>query len=461
MKRILDTLRSLWSSVAFRLTLNYSLFALSTSLVLLAFFYHQTVEIQESQFSRQVATTAQRMSAHFGQGGLTGLIDEIKLELADHVNSDTEMFLLLDRHGNPLAGNIEPDPVLASLQEEGIKHMVTIKGATAHGYLVARILPDGSKLIVGHDVRDLHEITQLIKRVSIAATCVTAMLVLLGAYLFRRTLQKKVEIIRHTAMQVGAGQLAHRVPVASRQDEFALLILDINAMLDRIEMLMQGVRNVSDSVAHHLRTSLMRMLARLRTTLLPGHSYDELRSSIIFLASEIEELAKVSEKLLQIAELESGTRRKKFETVRLDIIAQDVVDLYEAVAEEQQAILMLSPSGQPSVLGDPDLLADAIASLLDNALKYAGAGARIHIDVTGESGNAAVTVTDNGPGIPPDKQRRIGERFYRLNRGVPGYGLGLATAIAIASLHGAYFELRNAEPKGLSVGLRFSRHDPK
>lgn len=122
---------------------------------------------------------------------------------------------------------------------------------------------------------------------------------------------------------------------------------------------------------------------------------------------------------------------------------------------------MLSPSGQPSVLGDPDLLADAIASLLDNALKYAGAGARIHIDVTGESGNAAVTVTDNGPGIPPDKQRRIGERFYRLNRGVPGYGLGLATAIAIASLHGAYFELRNAEPKGLSVGLRFSRHDPK
>src|SRR5690606_37938046 len=148
---------------------------------------------------------------------------------------------------------------------------------------------------------------------------------------------------------------------------------------------------------------------------------DELRASMIFLADEIEDLAKISEKLLRIAELESSTRRKKFETVSLNKIARDVVDLYEAVAEEQQASLLFSSTGKPDVHGDPDLLAGAIANLLDNSIKYAGGGARIHLAVTEASGEVTVSVTDNGPGISPSKHQRIGERFYRLNSDVPGY----------------------------------------
>jgi signal transduction histidine kinase len=456
--RLQETLREVWGSVAFRLTLNYSLFALTTSLVLLAFFYYQTVGILESQFSRQVATTAQRMSAHFDQRGLPGLLNEIKLELGDTVNSETEMFLLLDREGHPLAGNIEPDAVLSALEQSGLNHAVTLRGRAAHGYLVARRLPDGSKLIVGHDLRDLHEITLLIKHISLAAISVTAMLVLLGAYLFRRTLQRRVEVIRRTATQIGAaGQLTQRIPLGHRQDEFALLTRDINHMLDRIEQLMNGVRNVSDSVAHHLRTPLTRILARLRTALRPGSSYDELRNSVVFLAGEIEDLAKVSEKLLQIAEFESGARRKKFEEARLDLIARDVVELYEAVAEEKQATLQLTSTGPVCILGDRDLLAGAIACLVDNALKYAGSGARILVTVekVERQEQARIVVTDSGPGILPSKQRRIGERFYRLNHDIPGHGLGLATVIAIARLHDASFELHNTDP-GFSVSLAFA-----
>ncbi|NYT62577.1 HAMP domain-containing protein [Alcaligenaceae bacterium] len=454
--RLLDSLHSIWGSVAFRLTLNYSVFALSTSLILLAFFYYQTVGILDSQFSRQVSTTAQRMSAHFDQRGLPGLINEINLELADHVNSDTEMFLLIDTQGKPLAGNIEPDPFLLALEQTGANHEVILRGHAAHGYLVARRLPDGSKLIVGHDLRDLLEITQIIKRVSLAAISVTALLVLLGAYLFRRTLQRRVEVIRRTAWQIGAGELTQRIPIARRQDEFALLTHDINNMLDRIELLMHGVRNVSDSVAHHLRTPLTRILARLRTALRPDSSYDELRNSIVFLADEIEDLAKVSEKLLQIAELESGTRRKKFELARLDVIASDVVDLYEAVAEENHATLRLMAHGPVSVYGDRDLLAGAIACLVDNALKYAGDSAciRVQVATADRSGEARIIVADNGPGILPDKHQRVGERFYRLNSDVPGYGLGLATVIAVARLHGASFDLHNTNP-GLHVSLTF------
>jgi len=455
MRRRLRAWRGVWGSVAFRLTLNYSLLALLTSLAVLALFHDQAVRLLDAQFSRQVATTLQRLGAHFEHGGLPGLIAEIDLELGDQVNTDTEMFLLIGPGGRKLIGNIDLDPVFLTAEQSWSGQEVRLRGAPARGYLVAHRLPDGSRLIVGHDVRDLREITHLLTRISLVAIGLTAVLVLLGAWLFRRTLQRRVEVIRRTTARVGAaGGLTPRIPAQAHQDEFALLADDINSMLDRIERLMNGVRNVSDAVAHHLRTPLTRILARLRTLGRPGTPADEMRAGVDFLLAEIEGLADVSEKLLQIAELESGTRRKRFETVRLDAIARDVVDLYEALAEERRATLRLLPGGPVRVSGDRDLLAGAVASLVDNALKYAGEGADIRVEARQQEGAAAITVADDGPGIQPGKQERIGERFYRLNRDVPGYGLGLATVIAIARLHDAQFALRNGEP-GLAVTLRF------
>lgn len=454
MRRLGRMLRAIWSSVAFRLTLNYSILALLTSLLSLLFVYYQSVKILESQFSRQVQVTAQRMNAHFEQGGLAGLAREISLEMADHVNTDTEMFMLLDPVGRMLVGNIAWDPADAPLNGSGVTRSVLMRGKPVHGYLVARKLRDGSTLIIGHDLRDLYELTDLIKKVSLAATGVIALLVLLGAALFRRVLQRRVEIIRRTAVQIGAGELGQRIPAHPRQDEFALLSSDINGMLDRIELLMHGVRNVSDAVAHHLRTPLTRMLVRLRTIDWDRQSRQDIRACVDGLSVELEDLAKVSEKLLEIAELESGARRKRFESVRLDIIARDVADLYEAVAEDQHAALTFLSSGAAPLRGDPDLLAGAIATLVDNALKYAGKAARIRIETGQTARETWLTVSDNGPGIPPGKMSRIGERFYRAHRDVPGYGLGLATVMAIARLHGGRLELANAEP-GLCVRLHF------
>ena len=456
--RLSGALRGIWSSVAFRLTLNYSILALLTSLLSLMFVYYQSVKILESQFSRQVQMTAQRMNAHFEQGGLGGLAREISLEMADHVNSDTEMFMLLDPVGRMLAGNIAWDPSDAPLNGSGVMRSVLLRGVPVHGYLVARKLRDGSTLIIGHDLRDLYELTDLIKKVSLAATGVIALLVLLGAALFRRVLQRRVEVIRRTAAQIGAGELGQRIPAHPRQDEFALLSSDINRMLDRIELLMHGVRNVSDAVAHQLRTPLTRMLARLRTIDWDAESRQDIRASVDSLAAELEDLVKVSEKLLQIAELESGARRKHFEPVRLDVIARDVADLYEAVAEDRHAVLTFHADGPAPLRGDPDLLAGAIATLVDNALKYAGKAARIRIDTAQATHETLLTVADNGPGIPPEKMGRIGERFYRAHRDVPGYGLGLATVRAIVRLHGGTLEVANAHP-GLSVRLHFP-HGP-
>ncbi|MCD0501483.1 HAMP domain-containing sensor histidine kinase [Bordetella petrii] len=451
-------LRAIWSSAALRLTLNYSILALLTSLLSLLFLYTQSVKILEAQFSRQVQITSQRLNAHFEQGGLAGLAREISLEMADHVNTDTEMFMLLDPVGRMLAGNIAWNPIDAPMNGSGVMRSVLLRGQPVHGYLVARKLRDGSTLIIGHDLRDLYELTNLIKKVSLAATGVTALLVLLGAALFRRFLQRRVEVIRRTAAQIGAGALDQRIPAHPRQDEFALLSSDINRMLDRIELLMGGVRNVSDAVAHQLRTPLTRMLARLRTIDWDRDPPSDIRARVDGLAAELEDLAKVSEKLLQIAELESGTRRKHFEPLRLDVIARDVAELYEAVADEQHATLTFHDGGAAPLRGDPDLLAGAVATLVDNALKYAGDAARIHIDIEHGGQETCLTVTDNGPGIPPEKLARIGERFYRAHQHVPGYGLGLATVMAIARLHGGRLELHNAEP-GLRARLRFPQ-DP-
>lgn len=453
-RRLPAGLRKLWGSVALRLTLNYSLLALAAALVSLLIFYHQTSRLLASQFSRQVTITAQRLSGHHERGGLDGLIGEIELELADRVNTDTEMFLLLDAQGRVLAGNIQADPVLRAAGPQGLHHTVTLRGQRVEGYLEGHALPDGARLVIGHDLRDLSEIRRLMTQISLGAISATLLLILLSAYFFRRALQRRVEIIRRTAMQIGEGQLTHRIPAHRHEDEFALLTHDINGMLDRIEQLMNGVSNVSDAVAHHLRTPLTRMLVRLRQASGPDTTTEELRRCVDALLREIEDLAKVSEKLLQIAELESGTRRKRFAPARLDRIARDVVDLYEAMAEDRRIALRCECPEAVSVHGDADLLAGAIALLVDNALQYAGSGARVGVTLERQVGGTLLTVADNGPGIPAGKRARIGERFYRLNRDVPGYGLGLATVMAIARLHGAAVSLDDAAP-GLAVRMTF------
>ncbi len=454
MRDWLAAARGLWSSVAFRLTLNYSLLALAAALVCMMVFYHQTSLVLAAQFSRQVSITAQRLSAHYERGGMPGLIDEIELELADRVNSDTEMFLLLDAQGNTLAGNLAADPALMDISPQGMNHTVTLRGQPVDGYLVGLPLPDEARLIIGHDLRDLQEIRRLITQTSLAAISTTLLLILLSAFFFRGALESRVEIIRRTARQIGAGELTRRIPAQQQEDEFALLTRDINGMLDRIEQLMNGVRNVSDAVAHHLRTPLTRILMRLREVNRPDATPEALRQCVQAMLREVEELAKVAEKLLQIAELESGARRKQFGPARLDSIARDVVELYEATADEARITLRYTGAEPVVVHGDPDLLAGAIACLVDNAVNYAGSGARIQVLVRAHEEGASVTVIDDGPGIPADKHARLGERFYRLNSAVPGYGLGLTTVMGIARLHGARVKLKDAGP-GLSVRLDF------
>ena len=242
------------------------------------------------------------------------------------------------------------------------------------------------------------------------------------------------------------------------EDEFARLDRDINHMLDRIEHLMDGVRHVSNAVAHDLRTPLGRIRSRLEEALSSGKSLTQLAGTARFAIQQVDELIQLLDRLLQIAEAESGARRQSFTLVPLGSVISDVVELYDATAEAEGITLVTEIEGQPVALGDKNLLTSAVVNLIDNALKYAGSGAMVRVRATQERDTVSMVVQDDGPGIPPAERSRVVERFYRLDRSrsLPGNGLGLSIVTAITLLHWGQLHLEDAAP-GLSVRVVLPR----
>ena len=460
--RLLTEWHRLWGSVAFRLTLNYSLLAAGTTAFLLIFAYGKIVDLLQIQFSRQVTLAASRLAAHHDAQGILALQQEIEQLLSDQTDIDTEMYLLKSPEGIRLVGNLELLPVtdldeiipateLLAEAESPILLNVLREGTPITGFLFMRQLNDGSTLIVGRDIADMREIQALIGNAVIAATLVALFLVIVGTTIFRRELRNRVQAIRDTALHVGTGELYRRVPDAAETDEFVQLRYDINYMLDRIENLMTGVQNVSDSIAHNLRTPLARVLARLDQARKGDQDPTSLIAAMDAASMEIMELINVSEKLLLIAEAESGLQRQDFSVIALNALVEDVVELYEPAAAEKN-ITLSSKLEFVAVQADPDLLVSALTNLVDNAFKYAGPGSHIELQVGLKHGMGCVTVKDNGEGVPESQLAKLGSRFHRLDQTIPGFGLGLASVRAVVALHGGKVEFLDAKP-GLQVDI--------
>nr|WP_145545934.1 ATP-binding protein [Variovorax boronicumulans] len=448
--------RGLWPwrhSAAFRLALGFAAMSMLIMLITLAVFYIRTVVLLEQRTLRQIAATTQQLQARFDQGGREALVQAIEESLGDGQDSDRELLVLLDADGHRLAGSTRyADPPASG---DDIEEQTLLRsGHPSPGYLTTRRLPDGSRLVVGHDRSEQLQMAELVGDAIQAATFLALLLVVGGTYLFRDVLEQRIGALRATAARVAAGRLAERVQPAARDDEFALLEHDINRMLDRIEHLMQGVRHVSDTIAHNLRTPLTRALARLHEAQRPGSTPHALQGACTAAIAELEQLNTVFHKLLQIAEAEAGAQRQQFTPQSLGAIAADVVELYAAVAEDQGCQLQFTGDGPGQVSGDRDLLASAIANLVDNALKYTAAtpGARVDVSVRTRDGQVELAVRDNGPGVPAAALARLGQRFFRLDERLPGTGLGLASVRAIAQLHRADLRFEDAAP-GLRVRL--------
>jgi len=448
--------RRLWQSVAFRLALGYGVSVVLFMMVLLSVLYVQTIGVLQNRIDRQLVSASHRMASHFEAYGLGRLADDITETLTDGVNSDTEVYLLATAAGKKVAGNIAVSRDLLKPTFGIVEKQVLRDGRISYSRFRTELLADGSILLVGRDMRDQKDLEQLVGNALMAAAVVSVLLAIIGAIVFRDQLEDRVGAIRRTAAQIEAGDLTQRIPVSGKDDEFARLSHDINLMLDRIEILMDGVRHVSNTIAHNLRTPLSRIRAKLEVASRPGTDPAQVAQATTFAIREIEELTIVFDKLLQIAEAESGARRQAFQPVSLNDIVADVVELYEPVAEEKGVELRVRTDEDVMAAGDRDLLASAVANLLDNAIKYAGSPARVTVSTRCDGDTVSLVVQDNGPGIQAIERSKVGTRFFRLNRRVPGYGLGLASVTAIASLHNAALDLDDAAP-GLVARITLPR----
>jgi signal transduction histidine kinase len=448
------------ASIAARLVLGYGLLAMLSIMVVAGVFYVGTVGVLDRNTDSKIAAISERLMERYRARPLTALAEEVRVKLSDGIDSEREIFLVVGPDGTKLAGNLSAWPANAMLPDGLFTRDVARGGQRMPARLLARRLPLGGLLVVGRDLSEQDATRLLVWRSLATGIGLSLLLTVCGAFLFRSQIEGRIGEIRRTAHAIGAGDLSRRLPVAG-DDEFSLLNQDINRMLDRIERLMDGVRHVSNAIAHDLRTPLGRIRGKLEDAVSHQAADSGMARAARGAIEDIDDLILLFERLLQIAEAESGVRAQLFECVELHKIAADMVDMYEATAEDQDIALAAEPGAAAWVQGERNLLASAVASLIDNAIKYAGKGALVRVRIAADAAQVAITVQDNGPGIPAAERANVLQRFYRLDksRSVPGNGLGLSIVAATASLHGGMLELADAGP-GLAARILLPRLAP-
>ena len=445
------------NSIATRLALGNGALIGALIVIASAVFYFGTVGVLDRSIDSKITSISNRLLETYGTRPTEELSREISQELTDGIDSDTEIFLVTSLSGERVVGNLTSWPETGISLGQLVNRQVIREGRPASARLLVQRLPGAGLLFVGRDLSEQRAIRDLVIRALEIGAAVSLILVVLGAMVFRHQIEARIGAIRRTAEDIEAGNLSQRIAI-SGDDEFARLGIDINRMLDRIEHLMDGVRHVSNAIAHDLRTPLGRVRSTLddalRHNTVPNALSDAAHSAI----DGIDDLILVFNKLLQIAEAESGMRTASFEAVDIGRVLHDIVELYDAAAEESAVQLRIASESPVWASGDRDLLASAVASLIDNAIKYAGGGATVEVSAQAEPQGVVISVQDNGPGIPIDELPHVTERFYRLDqaRSLPGNGLGLAIVAAIAQLHGGQLRLEYGDP-----GLRASILLPK
>nr|WP_263635165.1 HAMP domain-containing sensor histidine kinase [Janthinobacterium lividum] len=439
------------------MALGYGVLVVVSISIVCAVFYFGTIGVLDRSVDRKLTLLSERLAALYQQGDSSRTTAEIAHLLTDRTDSDTEIFLLVGADGRRVAGNLSSWPDVGSPVGRLLHRDVTREGRRVPARMLIRDLDGGARLFVGRDMEEGKSIRTLVLRSLAYGGGVAILLVVAGAWLFRRQLEARIGQIRRTAGEIEAGDLSRRIPVAS-EDEFGLLSRDINRMLDRIEHLMEGVRHVSNAIAHDLRTPLGRIRNKLDGALRQQQDVAGYAQTAQAAIDDIDDLTRVFDKLLQIAAAESGMRPENFDDIDLQQIGADIVEMYEATADEQGVLLVQMYGDGVPARGDRNLLGSALASLVDNAIKYAGPGATVEVSAGSDEQGGWLAVRDNGPGVPKEELPKLTQRFYRLDksRHLPGNGLGLSIVAAIAALHGGSLDIEDAAP-GLRLRLRLLR----
>jgi signal transduction histidine kinase len=441
---------------AFRLAIAYIALSIGVLVMLAApLWYAWDLNIADVR-EELIQEDAQSMLDILNGQGIEGLIGVINARV-EKQRSGNLVILLSDAGSGRLAGNMSA-PLLAPSATSGIfKSTVDVHGRPVQALLLRTSLPGGYDLLVGRSTARFQRLETLFKYGLAGATGVILLVAVIGGLAIRRALLAELHGINQTASAIVEGDLSRRLPVSGGTDELDMLAQTVNRMLDQIEQLVQGVRNVSNAIAHDLRTPLAELRARLEMLLVTRPSAEETRLEIESAVADVDRVIGIFNALLRLAQIDTGARRSGF--IQLDIaeVVREAVEFYQPVAELKGITLTCTCDSEITIAGDSLLLSQAIGNLIDNAVKYVQKDGAIKVEAVRCGETACIVVADNGPGIPAEEVPRVSERFYRgdHSRGTPGVGLGLSLVAAVAVLHRGRLELADNRP-GLRATLVLS-----
>jgi signal transduction histidine kinase len=449
-----DALLRFLRSAGFRFALLFAGVFIGAAGLLVLVLWYATAGSLDRQTDAALRTDALGLVERWREAGPGGVAEAIAERLATDVEG-TAIYIFLDPAGRRIAGNLDRWPQEGGQDAAWSFSTVARDGTRTDARIYGLDFGEGYRLAVGRDVAEKQRLRDLLAE-GIAWSAVAATLFALGgAAVLRRALEGRLRPAAQTAQAIAAGDLSRRVPVSRRADEFDRLGESMNAMLDRIDRLMEGVRGVSDSVAHDLRTPIARARAKLEEALAGDAAPEALRAAMEQGIADLDHITRVFAALLRIAEAEAGARRAAFAPLDIVPVLADAAEFYGAVAESRGQLLQTDLPARLDAVGDRDLLAQAVGNLLDNALKFTPPGGHVRLIARAAGRDRIeIAVEDTGPGLSPEDRARAGTRFFRADasRATPGSGLGLSLVQAVARLHGG--DLLLEDVPGGGSGLR-------
>jgi signal transduction histidine kinase len=424
-------------STTFRWTLAVSGAFIACILLMFGFILAQAYSNLTADVDALITEVANTIASHEPQQRIFGLDQYLRAD-----PNRVKLGGLFDADGNRIAGNIETLPSalhtdasaqLASLLKinDGVRERYAVRA-------VARSLPEGGTLVIARSDYEFTWIAHIVER-ALAVGLIPALCLSLavGVFLSLRA-QKRIEEVNSRIQRIVAGELRERLPARGTNDPFDKLAALVNGMLGEIEVLVRRLAGVGDDIAHDLRTPLTRVRISLERARQKAGNLDELRRSVDQALVGLDQSLAIITALLRISEIEHSRRMDGFRSVALGDLVREVGDLYEPIAEDKKVDFAVRAEADTTVHGDRDLLFEAIANLVDNAVKFTPQGGRVELSLLRNGNEAVVRVSDTGPGIPADESELVTRRFYRSDksRRDPGLGLGLSLVSAIAKLHG-------------------------
>jgi len=456
----------LFRTSAFRLALIYATLFSALSAATLGFIYWSTRDQIESQVDARLRLETDYLINLYKSGALPELLDAIQRR--NQIDTYGRFYYLANGDISEANENDDDLPMrLKSARTHSTRNMgdvADLPPGSPRAFNPVRVaetqLPNGLKLTIGHEISDEKALLDHTFVLVAGATLLTLIFSLIGGVWIGTSVLRRIDSVSRTASEIMSGDLSQRLSVTERDDEFDEISSKLNQMLNRIEDLMGSMQQVTNNVAHDLRSPLTRLKSRLEVTLLEEGDTESYRAAFEEAISDADSLIQTFNAMLSIARLEAGIDSTEWTDTAIGDLVAELAELYMAVAEEEGLSFSADIADNPRYLCNRHLIAQAVTNLLDNAIKYTPKPGLISLSVEGNDQEFQIVVTDNGPGIPESDKQRVLERFVRLEneRNSPGNGLGLSLVKAVSRIHGAELLLDDNHP-GLKATLRFTRRN--